>query len=92
MITAADLRNYTVKDLVAMARKRKVLGWHEMRKDELVQALLKEARKTDATDPPTANRPKPCLPPGPRTTATMATMVTTVIAARPRRQPKKPTP
>jgi uncharacterized protein len=45
MITAAELKGYTVKDLVAMARKQKVVGWHDMRKDELVQALVKNARK-----------------------------------------------
>jgi uncharacterized protein len=44
VITAATLKNRTVKDLAAMARKKKVLGWHTMRKDELVQALLKVAR------------------------------------------------
>ena len=44
MITAEKLKTHTVKDLAAMARKKKVLGWHTMRKDELVQALLKLAR------------------------------------------------
>ena len=36
MITAAKLRIRTVKDLAAMAKKKSVLGWHSMRKDELV--------------------------------------------------------
>ena len=33
MSNAADLKTRTVKELAEMARKHKVLGWHEMRKD-----------------------------------------------------------
>jgi hypothetical protein len=42
-MTAAKLKTRTVKDLAAMARKKKVVGWHVMRKDELIGALLKSA-------------------------------------------------
>ena len=42
MTTAAKLRTRTVRDLAAMARKKKVAGWHTMRKEELVDALVKE--------------------------------------------------
>lgn len=45
MSSAADLKTRTVKELVELARKRKVLGWHEMRKDELVRALIRQAKK-----------------------------------------------
>ncbi len=44
-MTAQSLRTYTLKDLVDMARKRGVNGWHGMRKDQLVRALLKPAGK-----------------------------------------------
>lgn len=44
MITAAKLRARTVKDLAAMAKKKKVAGWHEMRKDDLIRALVNQAR------------------------------------------------
>jgi hypothetical protein len=44
VINTATLKNRSVKDLAAMARKRKVLGWHAMRKDELVRTLARLAR------------------------------------------------
>jgi uncharacterized protein len=43
-MTAADLNNRTVRDLASMARKKRVPGWHTMKKDELVKALLRQAR------------------------------------------------
>jgi len=42
--TAARLKTHTVKDLAAMAKRHGVPGWHAMRKDELVRALLKCAK------------------------------------------------
>ena len=44
MITAVDLKSRSAKELATMARKKKILGWHEMRKDDLVQALVKQAK------------------------------------------------
>jgi len=46
--SAADLKTRTVKELAEMARKHKVHGWHEMRKDQLVYALLRQARTASA--------------------------------------------
>jgi len=46
--SAVDLKTRTVKELVELARKQKVLGWHDMRKDELVHALVRQARKAAA--------------------------------------------
>ena len=43
-MTTADLKTRTVRDLANLAKKQKVPGWHAMRKDELVKALLKHAR------------------------------------------------
>ncbi|MBN2294939.1 MAG: DUF4912 domain-containing protein [Pirellulales bacterium] len=45
MITAATLRTRTVKDLAAMAKGEGVSGWHSMRKEQLVKALLKLAKE-----------------------------------------------
>src|SRR5687768_8783871 len=47
-MTADKLNNYTLKDLTTLARKRGVSGWHEMRKDQLVRALLKLAQRAKA--------------------------------------------
>ncbi|MGA2065176.1 MAG: DUF4912 domain-containing protein [Thermoguttaceae bacterium] len=44
MINIATLKNRSVKDLAEMAKKKKVLGWHAMRKEELVQSLARLAR------------------------------------------------
>ena len=45
MLTTAALRAYTQKDLAQMAKRRGVRGWHSMRKDDLVRALLKAAKR-----------------------------------------------
>ena len=44
MITATTLKNRTVKDLAAMAKRHGVPGWHAMRKDELIRALVKQGK------------------------------------------------
>lgn len=48
MITAASLKSYTAKDLAQMAKRRGVSGWHAMKKDELVKALLKASKPSSA--------------------------------------------
>ena len=44
MITAADLKSQTVKDLSALAKRMGLTGVHAMRKDQLVRALVKAAK------------------------------------------------
>jgi len=44
VITAAKLRTHTVKDLAAMAKRKGILGWHAMRKEQLVRALVRRAK------------------------------------------------
>jgi hypothetical protein len=56
--TAAKLKTRTVKDLAAMAKKKKVAGWHLMRKDQLVHALLKELAR--ASGKPNGAAKKEC--------------------------------
>jgi hypothetical protein len=43
-MTADSLNSHTMKDLVQMAKRRGVHGWHSMRKDQLVQALVRAAK------------------------------------------------
>lgn len=44
-MTTESLRNCSCKDLAQMARSEGLAGWHSMRKDELVRALVKHARQ-----------------------------------------------
>ena len=48
MTTVAKLRARTAKDLANLAKRKQVPGWHSMRKEELVKALLKVARSERA--------------------------------------------
>ena len=40
-MTAETLKTYTAKDLAELARKHGVRGWHAMRKEQLVKALVR---------------------------------------------------
>jgi hypothetical protein len=42
-MTASTLRNYSLKDLAQLAKRRGVNGWHAMRKDQLVRAIMRVA-------------------------------------------------
>ena len=44
MITQASLKSRSAKDLSQLAKEKGVVGWHSMRKDDLIKALLKLAR------------------------------------------------
>ncbi len=44
-MTATTLKNYSCKDLAQMAKVQGVVGWHAMRKEELVEALMKRAKQ-----------------------------------------------
>lgn len=43
-MTAASLKEKPVRDLARLAKRHGVPGWHAMRKDELIQALVRKAR------------------------------------------------
>jgi uncharacterized protein len=41
VITAEQLRTETVKKLASMAKQEGVVGWHQMRKEQLIKSLIK---------------------------------------------------
>ena len=47
MLSVASLKDYTCKDLAQMAKQRGIAGWHSMRKDDLVRAIMKAARRAN---------------------------------------------
>ncbi len=44
-MTTSSLRNQSCKELAQMARAMGLSGWHSMRKDELVRALVSQSRR-----------------------------------------------
>ena len=64
MITAASLKSYTAKDLAQMAKQRGIAGWHSMRKDQLVKALIKTGKpqRNGKSAAKTALKPKTSTP------------------------------
>jgi len=43
-VTAANLKEKPVRDLARMAKQHGVAGWHSMRKDQLIRALVRKAK------------------------------------------------
>lgn len=43
-MTQSTLEKHTCKDLIEMAREQGVTGWHSMRKEQLIRALLSAAK------------------------------------------------
>jgi len=43
-VTTASLKEKPVRDLARLAKQHGVLGWHAMRKDQLIRALVRKAR------------------------------------------------
>ncbi|HZY83820.1 MAG TPA: DUF4912 domain-containing protein [Gemmataceae bacterium] len=66
-MTRAQLESWSKPKLEEVARRQGVAGWHGMRKDELVQALLlkarnkrrADARKLKKSTPPRKSQPRP---------------------------------
>ena len=51
MATSNELNQLTVKELASFAKELGIAGWHEMRKDELVRALVLKSRTKAAAGP-----------------------------------------
>jgi hypothetical protein len=57
-MSPATLHSYTWKDLAQMAKKKGVPGWHAMRKDQLVRAIVSAVERVAATRGSTSRSPK----------------------------------
>lgn len=44
-MTNSSLQEYTLKDLAQMAKKRGIPGWHSMRKNDLIRALMRDEKQ-----------------------------------------------
>jgi hypothetical protein len=76
-MTAETLNGYSSKALAEMAKNRGVPGWHSMRKDQLVKALLKAVREKSNKTKAQAARTSTSVP----TRTTTSVRSTTTIAA-----------
>jgi len=45
-VTAAHLKEKPVRDLARLAKQHGVTGWHSMRKDQLIRALIRKAKSS----------------------------------------------
>ncbi|MBM4023128.1 MAG: DUF4912 domain-containing protein, partial [Planctomycetes bacterium] len=43
-MTIASLKEKPVRDLARLAKQHGVSGWHSMRKDQLIRALVRKAK------------------------------------------------
>ncbi len=82
-MTTASLRDKPVRDLARLAKRQGVPGWHAMRKDELIRALVRKARSAKRGD---AGKPADPLPDHPvaRDTARSAAVAQRIAEARER--------
>lgn len=90
MYTAAALKTQTVKDLGKLAEKVGVLGWRSMRKDELVRALVRAAKRKASKKTAKASQVSPTkkkVAPARRST----TVKLPKAKATPRTKPEPPT-
>jgi len=61
-VTASSLKEKPVRDLARLAKQHGVSGWHSMRKDQLIRALIRKARAARPV-PAAALRPRPTAVP-----------------------------
>jgi len=60
-MTSKQLQGFSKQDLIDMARRRGIAGWHGMRKEQLIEALAASRAKPTSTNghaqtKPTARR------------------------------------
>ena len=59
LITNASLKTYSVKDLAELAKTQGLSGWHSMKKDQLIRALMKTQKSKKAPPPKAVAKAKP---------------------------------
>ena len=67
-MTSASLREKPVRDLARLAKQHGVAGWHAMRKDQLIKALVSKAKKALPIDA-RRSAARPAKPSGERSKA-----------------------
>lgn len=77
MITEDKLRSESAKDLAQMAKSKGVQGWHAMRKEELIKALLRLAKKKATAKKSAAKSSKAAAKPEKSRSATSRTTART---------------
>ncbi len=87
MYTAAALKTQTVKDLGKLAEKVGVSGWRSMRKDELVKALVRAAKRKAAKKPTKTSKSSPTKKSAPATRSTAAKLPKRKAAPRKKVEP-----
>jgi len=69
-MTSASLKEKPVRDLARMAKQHGVAGWHAMRKDQLIKALVSKAKKALPIDA-RRSAARPAKPSGERSKAAL---------------------
>lgn len=90
MITAATLKSHTSKDLAAMAKRKGISGWHAMRKDELVKALVKDAKASSKPAARKSTSGKSASRPAKKVAVAKATKAKAGLKSASASQPKRP--
>jgi hypothetical protein len=88
-MTSASLKEKPVRDLARMARQYGVAGWHAMRKDQLIRALVRKAKARRSAPAATLRpaRPAPGRPEATRAEAARATRAAKIETRETRKQP-----
>ena len=86
-MTSASLKEKPVRDLARMARQHGVAGWHSMRKDQLIRALVRKAKARRSAPAATLRPARPAA-----VKAGMSLSKQRVSIAPPQREPRGTAP
>ncbi len=93
MMTVDALKDRNKKDLARLAKDRGIIGWHAMRKDQLLRALAALSSKKDKHPEPRARHAKPApASPRPRPAARPAAKPPIAVKSASRRSSRRGEP